>query len=186
MKKYHDLKKYNFVHEPRYYFYGWKPDAKMVARQSAIQALRRARKFLPKGHNFKIWDAQRMHHTRFLMIQSFTKRLKILYPRNVRAMLIRFAGASMRSAKAKSRLDTHRNGGAFDLTIVNRRGEELFMGTDHDDLTDKAALWYYKNIKKSTVLEKEARKNRRILARAMKKAGFKEYPPEWWHWGYGT
>ena len=80
------------------------------------------------------------------------------------------------------RLDTHRNGGSFDLTIVNREGEELYMGTDFDDLTDKAATDYFEHKKKLTYMEKEARNNRRLLKITMIQAGFKNYDPEWWHW----
>ena len=149
MMRYQNLKKYHFVLEPRYYFYGWKPEPHIIARLPAIQALCHARKYLPKGYNFKIWDAYRTHRVRVLMLQSFTRRLKILYPKNVCAMIVKYAGRNLRSSKTVLRLGTHRNGGAFDLTIVNRRGEELYMGTDHDDLTDKAALWYYEKKRNS-------------------------------------
>jgi len=86
--------------------------------------------------------------------------------------------------KTVQRLDTHRRGGAFDLTIVDRSGTELFMGTDHDDLTEKAVTDFFESKKQLSVLEKEAKKNRRLLKRVMKKGGFKNYPAEWWHWSY--
>ena len=119
------------------------------------------------------------------MIESFRKRLRQLYgdrsPKDRKRLLIRFSGGLV---KKVIRLDTHRNGGSFDLTIVDRFGKEVWMGTDHDDLTEKAATDYYEEKKLLTALEKEARKNRRILKKTLGKAGFINYAPEWWHWSY--
>lgn len=182
--KFHNLKKYRFVLEPRYYFFGWKSSSEIVARASAIAALLRARKLLPKGYNFKIWDAQRDRRVQILMAKSFVKRLKLADPKNYKKLLLKFAGSNTNPPQKITRLDTHRNGGAFDCTIVDKNGTELWMGTDHDDLTERAALAYYENKKKLTALEAEAKKNRRLLARAMTKAGFSAYAPEWWHWSY--
>lgn len=37
----------------------------------------------------------------------------------------------------------------------------------------------------SKYISKEAENNRKILIKAMEKAGFINYPTEWWHWSYG-
>ena len=91
------------------------------------------------------------------IVISFQKRLKILYPRTShkkqKTLLIKFSGGLV---KKVSRLDTHRNGGAFYLTIVDRRGNDLFMGTDHDDLTARAATTYFENKRNRTPLERAA------------------------------
>ncbi|WP_222115898.1 M15 family metallopeptidase [Chromobacterium vaccinii] len=34
-------------------------------------------------------------------------------------------------------------------------------------------------------ISESARTNRRILIRAMRDAGFVNYPSEWWHWSHG-
>ena len=119
------------------------------------------------------------------MIESFKKRLKKLYadlsPKDRKRLLLRFSGGLVKNV---TRLDTHRNGGSFDLTIVDRHGVELWMGTDHDDLTEKAAMDYYEGKKVRTIIEKEARKNRRMLKKVLEKTGFVNYAPEWWHWSY--
>ena len=86
--------------------------------------------------------------------------------------------------KKNYRLNTHRNGGSFDLTIINNQGKELDMGTNHDDLTERAALDYFEKQKKLTVIEKEMKKNRQILKKTMVKADFQNYAPEWWHWSF--
>ena len=81
-----------------------------------------------------------------------------------------------------TRLDSHRTGGAIDLTIVDAKGRELYMGTDHDDLTDRAALDFFEKNPSKTPLDILAKKNRQLIKRVMRKAGFLIYAPEWWHW----
>lgn len=180
-----DVKKYGFVAEPRYYFYGWAKSPRILARKSAIRALIKTKQFLPKGYNFKIWDVKRTYKIQAEMIKSFRRRLKLLYPKlsksKLEKLVFKFSGGLNKLVK---RLDTHRKGGSFDLTIINRKGEELYMGTDHDNLTKIAATDYYEKKKKLTLLEKEARKNRRLLKIIMRKAGFVNYSIEWWHWSY--
>lgn len=182
-----DLAKYKFILEPRYYFYGWSKSPKILARPLAIKALIKARSFLPKGYNFKIWDGKRIKKVQIAMLYSFYRRLCIMYPKFSREkkekLLFMFGGRRMPPQRIKE-LDTHRNGGAFDLTIVDQNNNELYMGTDHDDLTEKATLNHFEKKNKLMPLEIMAKKNRRLLTKIMTKAGFKIYEPEWWHWGF--
>jgi zinc D-Ala-D-Ala dipeptidase len=117
------------------------------------------------------------------MRASFLRRLRQMHPdlapKEIRKLLDTFAGPAVRVVK---RLDTHRHGGAVDLTVVDHRGRELYMGTDHDDLTPKAGTKYYEKVRTLSHMDYTARKNRRILIHAMKKAGWVNYEPEWWHW----
>ena len=183
--KFVDVGRYGFITEPRYYFYGWAKSPKILARNSAVRALIRTKRFLPKGYNFKIWDAKRTYNVQVEMIKSFRRRLKLLHPElskgKLEKLVFKFSGGLVKSVK---RLDTHRKGGSFDLTIVNKKDNELYMGTDHDDLTKKAATDFFEKKKNLTPLEKQAKKNRRLLKRVMKKAGLVNYAAEWWHWSY--
>ena len=183
--KFVDVVKYGFLVEPRYYFYGWSKTSKIIGRLSAVKALLRARKFLPKGYNFKVWDCHRPLKVQILMLKSFRKRILNLYSelsaKERAQILYEFGGPAL---KRITRLDTHRNGGSFDLTIVDRLGKELYMGTDFDDLTKKATLDYFENKKNLSEPGKKVQKNRRLLKRALTKAGFINYSPEWWHWSY--
>jgi D-alanyl-D-alanine dipeptidase len=180
-----DLSKFGFVVEPRYYFFGWSQEPRVLGRASAVQALKRAEKLLPKGYRFKIWDMQRPLYVQVNMIDSFRRRFKSENPRLTRSQLEKlvttFAAKPLPDKKV-TRPDCHRNGGAVDLTIIDRHGEELYMGTDHDNLTGRAATDYYEKLKRPNVLALEARKNRRLLIRVMTAAGWENYAPEWWHW----
>lgn len=96
-------------------------------------------------------------------------------------LLWKFAGKPIRKVE---RLGVHRNGGSFDLTIINPKRDELYMGTDHDDLTERAKTDYFHKLKNPNLFDLEAKKNRDLLIKVMKKAEFINYKEEWWHWSY--
>lgn len=73
---------------------------------------------------------------------------------------------------------SHQYGGATDVTIINPQGERLDMGTT---LTDFGVKVHTEN----NLITDEQRKNRKVLYDAMTKAGFVNYPLEWWHYSYG-
>lgn len=187
-KKFVDLAKYGFSVEPRYYFYHWSRSPKIFTRESVARKLVQAKKYLPKGYDFKIWDSQRPRYVQIEMAKSFLKRLKFLYPnlnkKEIRKKLIQMAGTTINPARFIKNLSSHRRGGAMDLTIVDKKGQELEMGTSHDDLTKKASWDFYKTKKRLNFSEKKIRKNRRLLFRVLTKAGFEPYKLEWWHWSY--
>jgi D-alanyl-D-alanine dipeptidase len=178
-----DLTKYKFVTEPRYYFYGWTSEPRVLARESVAKKLVRARKLLPVGHTFKVWDCYRTLAVQVKMIENFRRRLKHANPRLPKKEVDRLVDSfCAKPLKKVTRPDTHRNGGALDLTIIDRQGSELYMGTDFDDSTSAAATDFFEKKKKLNSLEREVRKNRRLLCRVMEKADFKNYKNEWWHW----
>ena len=178
-----DFSRAGFILEPRYYFYGWSKTPVIKAQAKLATALKRGRTLLPRGYNFKIWDCQRPLSVQIAMLASFRKRIALLYPHATvteRKKILYSYGA--KPLKRVTRPDTHRNGGAIDLTIVDRAGHELYMGTDHDDLTDRAATNYFAAKKKLSALDREALKNRALLIRVLTKAGLENYSREWWHW----
>jgi len=181
-----DVSKYGFAVEPRYFFYGWANYPKILIRESIAEQLKKARKELPLKYHFKIWDGYRTLKTQSLMLNSFYRRIKAAHPdwkdRKIIKELCKFGSKPIKVVKE---LDTHRNGGSLDLTIVDNKRNELYMGTDHDDLTPRAALDYFETKRKLTPLDYIARKNRKLLKKVMLHAGFQPYPPEWWHWSYG-
>jgi D-alanyl-D-alanine dipeptidase len=181
--RYVDLHARSFVIEPRYYFYGWSHSPRILARPAVADALAAARDDLPRGFNFKIWDGKRTPRTQVLMRNSFRKRLALLHPRlsdrQLEALVDRFGKKPPRKT---TRTGSHLLGGALDLTIVNAAGDELYMGTDHDDLTARAASDYVEHIASPSRLDREVRTNRRLLKSVMLAAAFTPYPYEWWHW----
>ncbi len=69
----------------------------------------------------------------------------------------------------------HNKGLAVDLTLCDKNGKELEMGTDFD-FFGRAARHNY------TELDTQILNNRKLLKSLMEKAGFKSIKSEWWHY----
>ncbi|NLB64710.1 MAG: M15 family metallopeptidase [Fibrobacter sp.] len=77
----------------------------------------------------------------------------------------------------------HNYGMAIDLTLKNKDGEFLDMGSHFDDFSIKAsARWAVEDsLLEAGELTSEQVENRRILRQAMRAGGFIQLPSEWWH-----
>ncbi|MFM2267301.1 MAG: hypothetical protein RL757_742 [Bacteroidota bacterium] len=73
----------------------------------------------------------------------------------------------------------HNRGLAVDLTIVDKTGKELDMGTPFDDFSEKAHYDYQKH-------KKEVLENRRLLRQTLESVGFKGIRTEWWHFSFAA
>lgn len=71
----------------------------------------------------------------------------------------------------------HTKGLAVDITLADKKGNCLEMGTDFDDFTEKAHSI-------TTNISADAKINRKMLAKIMTDAGFKQWFYEWWHFDY--
>jgi D-alanyl-D-alanine dipeptidase len=71
----------------------------------------------------------------------------------------------------------HTRGLAADLTIIDKNGKELDMGTPFDTFSEKAHS-DYKN------LPEEVLANRQLLKTVLEKVGFKSIRTEWWHYSF--
>jgi zinc D-Ala-D-Ala dipeptidase len=183
--KFESAAKYKFVIEPRYYYFGWSKSPQIIGQPRLLKALARARTFLPKGYNFKIWDLQRPRFVQIAMLKSFERRLRAAHPNlppeQIKKMAMKFGAKPLLRV---TRPDTHRNGGAIDLTITDLWGQELYMGTDHDDLTERAATDYFSKLKKPGPIDRIAATNRKLLVDVLTRVGFENLAHEWWHWSY--
>ncbi len=71
----------------------------------------------------------------------------------------------------------HNRGAAVDLTIVDKNGKELDMGTPYDFFGEKAYQTY-------TDLPKNVLENRKLLKESLAEEGFLHIRTEWWHYSY--
>ncbi|MBC7641950.1 MAG: M15 family metallopeptidase [Flavobacterium sp.] len=69
----------------------------------------------------------------------------------------------------------HNKGGAVDITLVDRYGNEMDMGTKFDFFGEEAGHNYLK-------LSNDVLKNRELLKRVMINAKFNPFDSEWWHY----
>jgi len=108
--------------------------------------------------------------------KDFNCKLKIFdayRPKYVQETLWNFSpNADFLTDPAKG--SPHTRGIAVDLTLIKNM-EELEMGTDFDDFTEKAF-----HLSKNVPLR--IRKNRALLLSIMTLAGFDFYHKEWWHY----
>ena len=71
----------------------------------------------------------------------------------------------------------HNRGAAVDLTIVDKNGKDLDMGTPFDFFGERAYQTY-------TDLPKKVLENRKLLRETLAEVGFKHIRTEWWHYSF--
>lgn len=72
----------------------------------------------------------------------------------------------------------HITGGAVDITLGDKNGNELFLGTNMHEFSPATQT-------NAKCIGEEIRNLRAILLLAMQSAGFVNYPGEWWHFSCG-
>ncbi len=78
----------------------------------------------------------------------------------------------------------HNYGMAVDLTLCNAQGDTIPMGTLIDHLGHYAHIDDEATLVQQGVLTPEAKRNRELLRRIMRAAGFKPLRTEWWHFNF--
>ena len=151
-------------------------------RKEVADRLLQAATFLPKGYALKIFDAWRPYAVQKSLYDEYFEKIKADNPTLTDEELHARAKTFVSFPdKSKKFAYVHSSGGAVDLTVVDERGRELDMGTNFDDFSPLAATCALEEGE----WESEAKEHRRILYHAMTKAGFTNYPAEWWHYDYG-
>jgi zinc D-Ala-D-Ala dipeptidase len=133
------------------------PCAKAYLRRPVALALVAAqKKFKAKGFSLKIYDAYRPLAVQWKLWEMYGNPDYVADPRK----------GSM-----------HNRGAAVDVSLVDKKGQELDMGTPFDFFGEKAHT-DYKN------LPQKVRANRYLLRSILKSVGFSEIKTEWWHYSY--
>lgn len=148
-------------------------------RKSVMDKLSQAQKHLPNGIKFKILEGYRPISVQKMLFEERKERLAKKHPEWDEKHLSQETALFI---APWNNTPPHSTGGAFDLTLITDRGEELDMGTDLDevyaDIFDDACFT-------DAEVSQKARENRKILMSVLLKEGFVNYPAEWWHWSYG-
>ena len=141
----------NFVHKKMY------PCAKCYVRRVVARALLKVQKELKdKGLRLKLFDCYRPGTVQQALWKIRPDPHYVANPKN----------GSM-----------HNRGQAVDVTIVDKNGKELDMGTPYDYF-GKKAYHAYQNLPDSIL------KNRLFLKKLMKKYDLEPITSEWWHYSY--
>ncbi|UED85343.1 dipeptidase [Streptomyces profundus] len=76
----------------------------------------------------------------------------------------------------------HSAGAALDVTLADRHGRELDLGTRVNATPEESEGGCYTA---APNIPAAARSLREVLGAALAGAGLVDYPTEWWHWSYG-
>lgn len=134
------------------------PTSKVYTRKIVGEQLSKVQKYVQEnyGYSLKVFDAFRP--------LSVQKTMWEIYPDS------RYVANPANGSR-------HNRGAAVDLTLIDKNGNELDMGTPYDDFTEKAHYDY-------EGLTDNQKENRKILKEAMEKFGFEPLSTEWWHFDY--
>lgn len=147
-------------------------------RAGLAERLRQASSVLPDGLQFLIFEG---HRPLALQRRYFERRLGTLRaaePSSDPARLHLLASQYV----SPPGIAPHSAGAAIDLTLCTGEGRELDLGTPYDATPEESGGACFTG---HSPLGETARRNRSILGKALRKAGFVNYPTEWWHWSYG-
>jgi D-alanyl-D-alanine dipeptidase len=147
-------------------------------RESVAERLLRAVLYLPDAVSFYVKEAYRPLSSQKRSFDYVYEKYKKLYGNLGKDELYKKACGYV----APAAVAPHPTGGAVDLVLINENGAELKMGTAYND---EPAAVNYKTYTGSSLLTGDERHNRNILTGSLEKAGFVNYPAEWWHWSYG-
>jgi len=77
----------------------------------------------------------------------------------------------------------HSTGAAIDVTLIDQENNEIDMGGDIDEISDRSLPDHYKN--PITPESIKFNQYRQLLKDCMIEAGFRQHPNEWWHFSFG-
>ena len=148
------------------------------ARKEIGHKLIKAQELLPSGIRLLIKECYRPMAVQKSFWDGYSSYLKKKFPTWSEQEIYN------ECSKLNAPLDVapHTTGGAVDLTLIDEQGIWLEMGTEFNASPLETAEATYTNAEN---ISEQALKNRKILIEAMSKAGFVNYPTEWWHWSYG-
>jgi zinc D-Ala-D-Ala dipeptidase len=144
-------------------------------REDVAKKLLLAQSFLPKGFIFVIRCGYRSLAIQKRIYERMYLKVKMKHPSRGPNQI---REETSKMVAPPDIVPPHSTGGAIDLSVAGTDGKLLKMGTRLGQFDKKTET-------DSEYISKEEKKNRLILSKAMEKAGFVNYPTEWWHWSYG-
>lgn len=155
--------------------------SELFLRNEAASRLVFASELLPKEFSLIVFDAYRPFRVQTEIFNSFKNYLRSQSPDIDEEELIKRTEiyVSLPSTDIQ-RPSPHATGGSIDLSIVDVQGNLLDMGSEFDSFELSSQTAFFRN--KDDIYHK----NRELLFHVMIKAGFTNYPEEWWHYDFGN
>ncbi|MFC9952716.1 M15 family metallopeptidase [Streptomyces prasinus] len=147
-------------------------------RQGVLTRLLHARSLLPTGVRLLFVEGFRPPDLQRRYFEEYSDELARAHP-DWRATELRKAASRFVSPPE---IAPHSAGAAVDVTLTDRQGRELDMGTRVNASPEESGGACYTD---APGLGDRARTNRAVLGGALSAAGLVNYGTEWWHWSYG-
>ena len=137
-------------------------------REGVARRLEEASRLLPEGYSLVLLEGWR----------SPEEQARLRAETRAAAMAKGLQGEELERAVSRwaATESGHETGGAVDVGL-RFRGREAFCGSGWKEFGEGTAS--------DARVGAEAARNRAILHRAMRGAGFANYPAEWWHFAFG-
>lgn len=153
--------------------------ASVLVREGLATRLLKADRSLAEGLTLRVVEGYRAAEVQERIIEWYMRHLAREYPEagegELRELSSRFVSPIA--------VAPHVAGAAVDVTVTDlASGQDLDMGTAIDATPEDSDGRCYFD---SGDISDEARRHRTVLANALSRAGFVNYPTEWWHWSYG-
>lgn len=182
---------YIHLKEQNVLFYGPKPmhacsDEYGYLRATVYEKLVYAQRCLPEGLSFLILEGYRSMNVQHKLFENQLKMLQIHYPQWGRKKLFHEAlrlVSPITEWDGQPNVPPHSTGGAFDVILVDKNKKSVPMGICPGDTSKDIRGVLFATASKK--ISPEARYHRDVMGSALGKAGFVNYPTEYWHWSYG-
>lgn len=129
-----------------------------------------------KGYKIKLYDAYRSLDEQKKSWEKRIAETRRLFPDVSEEEIVRIT--TLKVANPTEGVGGHQTGGAIDITLVDKNGKELDMGSKYEEHIEQTKSY-------SKELSEEQARNRKYLFDKMKELDFINYPTEWWHFSYG-
>src|SRR4051794_26562701 len=148
-----------------------------LVRSGLADRLMAADAALPPGVRLLVVEGLRSARAQVAVITAYTRELRATFPAVDAQELRRLSSRYV----APLEVAPHVAGAAVDVTLVDRRGRHLWMGTEVDATPEESAG----ACAFAAPVDEAARRNRALLAQTLGGVGLVNYPTEWWHWSFG-
>lgn len=145
-------------------------------RHNVYKKILQAQKMLPDNYYLKIFSAFRSLDEQKQRWNKKYNEIKNQFP-NLSPAEITIKTKAF-CANPHFGFGGHQTGGAVDIGLCDKNGNDWDMGTNYSVINKKTPM-YAKH------LTPEQKHNRKLLRHAMMSQGFINYPNEWWHWCWG-
>lgn len=147
-------------------------------RLYTYELLKCAKNLLPNHLHFVVYEAFRPRAFQIQLWNSIVEQMKKENPQMDATSEDFLAMCDVYAANPYRQGSGHQSGGAVDITLADKSGGELDMGSLVRDFSKNASS-------ENKELPEHVLENRRILNTVMSSVGFVNYPPEWWHYSFG-